>query len=96
MNERKALLGATPESTRPEMARLASALASAIAHNLLIPDLHYRVKNNSWMVLNLNRLLCVHYDLPLGYGLFKERRLKTLCEWLDKPFEPANAKAPLL
>ena len=96
MSEREALLRATHESRRPEMARLASALASAIAHNLLIPDLHYRVKNNSWMVLNLNRLLCVHYDLPLGYGLFKERPVTMLCEWLDRPFEPATAKESLL
>ena len=96
MSERESLLRATGESTRSEMARLASALASAIAHNLLIPDLDYRVKNNSWMVLNLNRLLCVHYDLPLGYGLFKERPVSILCEWLDRPFEPAAAKEPLL
>ena len=32
------------------------------------------------MVLNLNRLLCVHYDLPLGYGLYKERPVSTLCD----------------
>jgi hypothetical protein len=96
MTERETLLREARESTRPKMARLASAIASAIAHNLLIPDLDYRVKNNSWMVLNLNRLLCVHYDLPLGYGLFKERPVATLCEWLDRPFEPANAKELLL
>jgi hypothetical protein len=38
------------------------------------------------MILNLNRLLAVHFDLPLGYGLYKERPLKTLVEWIDRPF----------
>ena len=38
------------------------------------------------MVLNLNRLLCVHFDLPLGYGLYKERPLDALCRWVEEPF----------
>jgi hypothetical protein len=96
MSERETLLREARELTRPDMARLASALASAIAHNLIVVDLDARVKNNVWMVLNLNRLLCVHYDLPLGYGLFKERPVATLCEWLDKPFETAKAEESLL
>lgn len=43
------------------------------------------------MVLNLNRLLCVHFDLPLNYGLYKERPLPTLCQWMTKSFAvPTN------
>jgi hypothetical protein len=30
--------------------------------------------------------LCVHFDLPLGYGLYKERPLDELCRWVDQPF----------
>ena len=36
--------------------------------------------------LRLNRLFCVHFDLPLGYGLYKERPLDELCRWIDEPF----------
>jgi hypothetical protein len=92
MSERGALLEESRRPTRPDMARLAAALASAIAHNLIVVDLDYRCKGELWMVLNLNRLLCVHYDLPLGYGLYKERPAGTLCEWLDRPFDPPRPK----
>jgi hypothetical protein len=92
MSERDTLLRESGQATRPDLARLAAALASAIAHNLIVVDLDYSCKNDLWMVLNLNRLLCVHYDLPLGYGLYKERPLATLCEWLDRPFDPARTR----
>lgn len=68
------------------MVRLGEMIASALSHNLLVAQLDYNCKKEKWMVLNLNRLLCVHFDLPLGYGLYKERPLKTLMHWLDKPF----------
>lgn len=71
------------------MVRLGEMITSALSHNLLVAQLDYSCKKEKWMVLNLNRLLCVHFDLPLGYGLYKERPLKTLIHWLDRPaFEP--------
>jgi hypothetical protein len=82
--------------TRPDHKRLASILASALAHNLLVADLDYPCKAQKWMVLNLNRLLCVHFNLPLGYGLYKERPLSTLCQWLDQPFTAPTAQESLL
>ena len=48
------------------------------------------------MVLNLNRLLCVHFDLPLGYGLYKERPLDELCRWIDGPFSIPRRQESLL
>ena len=48
------------------------------------------------MVLNLNRLLCVHFDLPLNYGLYKERPLSTLCQWMTKPFTAPTNEDSLL
>lgn len=85
MTERAQLMDAATVQKRSDLRRFADVLASALAHNLLIPDLDASVKKKKWLVLNLNRLLCVHFDLPLGYGLFKERPLGTLCQWLDKP-----------
>jgi hypothetical protein len=68
------------------MVRLAETLASALSHNLLVAQLDYNCKQEKWMLLNLNRLLCVHFDLPLDYGLYKERPLKTLIQCLDRPY----------
>ncbi|MGO8898786.1 MAG: hypothetical protein ACLQU5_10630 [Isosphaeraceae bacterium] len=86
MSERAMLLDRRALEKRPERARFADLLASALAHNYLVADLDYKCKGERWMVLNLNRLLCVHFDLPLGYGLYKERPLDELCRWIDEPF----------
>jgi hypothetical protein len=88
MSERTTLFDAAakPSATNEGMVRLGEMLASALAHNLLVAQLDYSCKDEKWMVLNLNRLLCVHFDLPLSYGLYKERPLKTLVQWLDRPF----------
>lgn len=91
MSERSQLFDAAnnPSKANEGMVRLGSMLSSALAHNLLVAQLDYNCKGDRWMVLNLNRLLCVHFDLPLSYGLYKERPLRTLIKWLDHPFTPA-------
>jgi hypothetical protein len=86
MSERALLTDAGYLSKRPDLRRFADLLASALAHNLLVADLDYSCKREKWMVLNLNRLLCVHFDLPLGYGLYKERPLAELSRWVEQPF----------
>lgn len=96
MSERASLMDESFLQKRPEQKRLASILASALAHNLLIADLDYPCKGQKWMVLNLNRLLCVHFNLPLGYGLYKERPVKTLCQWLDQPFAAPSSQESLI
>jgi hypothetical protein len=65
---------------------LAETIASAIAHNLLEPLLDYKVKGRRWMVLYLNRALCVQFALPLHYGGFRERNLTELFQWLEQGF----------
>ena len=86
MTERRTLMDRVTLARRRDYARFADLLASALAHNYLVADLDYRCKGDLWMVLNLNRLLCVHFDLPLGYGLYKERPLDELCRWVEEPF----------
>ena len=86
MSERLALMDQDAIGKRPERKKFADLLASAMAHNYLVADLDYKCKGDFWMVLNLNRLLCVHFDLPLGYGLYKERSLDELCRWVSEPF----------
>jgi hypothetical protein len=96
MSERAQLLAESISGKRKDMVRLADTLTSALAHNLLVAQLDYNCKKEKWMLLNLNRLLCVHFDLPLGYGLYKEKPLATLCQWLEKPFVEPNANGALL
>jgi hypothetical protein len=91
MSERTQLFeaAANPSRANEGLVRLGETLASALAHNLLVAQLDYNCKGERWMVLNLNRLLCAHFDLPLSYGLYKERPLRTLIGWLDRPFSPS-------
>ena len=84
MGERSALLDPDYRKQAPGAERLFSALASAVAHNILNADLDYSVKNNRYMVLYLNRLLCPRFGLPLGFGGFKERRLHVMIGWMQK------------
>jgi hypothetical protein len=70
---------------------LYTALSGAIGHNLLRADLDYTVKNNQWMVLYLNRMLCVRFGLPLGYGGFRERPVTDLCAWMAEVFPSDEA-----
>jgi hypothetical protein len=65
------------------------ALASAIANNILFPELNYSVKGGRFMVLYLNRLLCPRFGLPLNYGGFREKQLTEMASWMVEPdFEP--------
>ena len=96
MTERAMLMDEGHLRSRPEHRRFAEILASALAHNLLVADLDYKCKGEKWMVLNLNRLLCIHFDLPLGYGLYKERPLSQLVGWLDRPFSEPKVEEALL
>lgn len=84
MTERKILLDPEYRAKTPGAERLFSALASAVAHNILNADLDYSVKNDRYMVLYLNRLLCPRFGLPLGLGGFKERRLGVMIGWMQK------------
>ena len=78
MGEREQLLDETFRQRTPGAERLFAALASAVAHNILQVELDYSVKNDRYMVIYLNRLLCPRFWLPLGYGSFREKPLKTM------------------
>ncbi len=79
----------------PGFQELAQVIASAIAHNLLEPILDYKVKGDRWMVLYLNRALCVQFKLPLHYGGFRERSLTELRQWLEHGFRQKKERSLL-
>jgi hypothetical protein len=62
---------------------LAELIRNAVASKLLLPSPNTKCKNRYWLVLYLNRLLCVYFNLPLSYGGFKEQKLTTLIEWME-------------
>ena len=96
MSERALLVDDAYRKNKEDVCRFADILASALAHNLLVAQLDYNCKKEKWMVLNLNRLLCVHFDLPLNYGLYKERPLTTLCQWMNRSFTAPTSEDALL
>ena len=91
MTDKESLQNPTFLERNPQYSILAEVLAAAIANNLLEPLLDYRVKNSNWMVLNLNRLLCVNFDLPLHYGGFKEQHLHDLYGWMTAGYKPKQS-----
>jgi hypothetical protein len=96
MTDRDKLLSDDYLAKHPDHASLADIIASALAHNLIDADLDYKVKGDRWMVLNLNRLLCVTYQLPLNYGKFKEKTLPELTKWLSGGFAPPKSTMSLI
>lgn len=95
MSDRSSLLDELYRRRTPGAERLFAALASAVAHNILSAELDYSVKNNRYMVLYLNRLLCPRFGLPLGFGSFREKRLQTMIGWMQKlPAVAASSAHP--
>jgi hypothetical protein len=92
MSERRQLLDVSLRERSPGAERLFAALADAVAHNVLSVRLNYQVKNNYYMVMYLNRLLCPRFGLPLGYGGFREKRLSTMERWLEQAPRPAHPR----
>jgi hypothetical protein len=88
MDDRSKLLDPGYLSRNEDHKLLAEVVAAALAQNLLEAQLDYRVKGGDWMVLNLNRLLCARFELPLQYGGFREKTLKELVTWLTKGYRP--------
>lgn len=90
MADRARLADPSVRKRRPEYERLARALSSCIAHNLLEAsiDRSQGQKGKTWMVLYLNRLLCLQFELPLQYGGWRPKTPDELCRWLDHGFRP--------
>ena len=76
--------GQRAREVRPEYRRLARALSSAVANNLLEMSAEpTRTKGRNFAVFYLNRLLCPHFGLPLGRGGFREQPASQLARRLE-------------
>ena len=87
MADRNRLLDTEWLRLHPKHRLLSEVLASALSLNLLDAQPNSKCKGQLWLILNLNRLLCVRYRLPLNYGKFKEQRLDELVRWMEKGFD---------
>jgi hypothetical protein len=94
LEDRARLLDTAQRSAIDGADRLYLALGQAIAFNLLEVEDDYSVKGRRWMVLYLNRLLCPRFDLPLGRGGFRERKLDELATWVLPETSASREPAP--
>ena len=78
MQERKVLIGDASQAKSPSYTRFVQMLATALTYNLLHVELDKSVKNQRWMILYLNRLVCLKYALPPHFGGFRSDRCATL------------------
>lgn len=95
MSARKLLIDGA-EDEFAQFTKLRSILTSLVSHNLLIPREDHRNKDKSYVLFYLNRLLCVQYDLPLGYGGWREKSLKELVDWMELGHVSADVEAKLV
>ena len=82
MEDRTKLIDWTENGTE-YFRKLRDVLASLVAHNELEPRLDYRNNGREYVVFYLNRLLCVHFDLPLSYGGWRAKSLQEMLQWLE-------------
>ena len=82
--ERESLAEVRTAGGAPIHQRLAGALSSAVAHNLLVAKMDHSQgqKGQKWTVLYLNRWVCIHFGLPLQYGGWRPRNVSELSQWV--------------
>ena len=83
MNDRKTLTDSRDEDIK-HLIKLRDVLTSLVAHNLLIPNIDRYHGGKSIVLFYLNRLLCVQFNLPLGYGGWRLKTLNELNDWMER------------
>lgn len=91
MSDRKKLQNPKQLDKDPGLAQLSRVIKTCVAYNLLHAALDRKQGQKGEerkMLLYLNRMLCIHFDLPLGYGGWNKQSLSELVTWLNFGFKP--------
>ena len=83
MADRKTLIDSSDDEIK-HLIKLRDVLTSLVAHNLLIPSIDRRHGGKEIVLFYLNRLLCVQFNLPLGYGGWRLKSLLELNAWMER------------
>ena len=78
------LINSETQQKNQHYARLSEILRSCISHNYLKVkyDAKQGKRGDEVVILYLNRLFCANFDLPLGKGGWRHKKLDELCEWM--------------
>ena len=87
MVDRETLINPSEQQRNPELLHLANVLSASISNNLLevYMDKSQGQKGTRWMILSMNRLLCLYFGLPLQYGGRRPLNLERLCKFVQLP-----------
>ena len=87
MTDRELLIDAANQKMRPEFGRVSKVISSCLANNLLevYLDQSQGQRGKKWMILYLNRLLCLYFGLPLQYGGWRPLSLTRLSKFVELP-----------
>jgi hypothetical protein len=92
MGDREKLTKSDIHRIQPQYERVATLLSSCISNNLLEPRFVTQgQKGQQWLVLYLNRWLCLEAGLPLHYGGWRHIRPNTFHDWLERGFHPPRS-----
>lgn len=95
MRDREKLIDSNSRKNRPGYDRLARTLSACISNNLLEATLDRKQGkkgSKTWMILYLNRLLCLHLGLSVHYGGWRSRSLNQLCLYVEQGFLPPKSQ----
>lgn len=95
MRDRDRLITSSNQKISTKYSKLAKILSVCISNNLLEASLDRKQGargGKTWMILYLNRLLCLHFGLPLQYVGWRPRTLDQLCSYVEQGYRSDKLK----
>lgn len=87
ISDYRSLFEEEPVKNKPDRITLVDVLSSCLANNLLRIDINKsqgKKGGEKWIIIYLNRWLCLKFDLPLSYGGWRPKKIKEILKWVNK------------